>query len=342
MSEGDCKKYYFVINPAGGNGATGKRWARILPDVVRALDNHKVQELFTTGPRHAATLTREAITSGADIVVAVGGDGTLNEVLNGFFGDGGQLHGAGTASLGILQLGTACDFMRTLNWSGGIEEAIRRLASCDSAMMDVGLLEAAPAAGPHPAESACGSSYSVRRYFANCASLGASAEGTLIAPSLKWMPAQTAYVAAGAAGLLRWRAVDLEMRCDGGEWQFVPKTTMLAIGNGRWYGGGMKMFPEARLASGTLQMVCVSNLGILDFLMRGRKLYAGTHLDMAGVSHAQVQSVEVRCAAGTGGSGAAIAVPCEADGDNAGVCPVRVRVLPQAIRLWGVRPEELW
>ena len=85
-------KPYFVVNPRSANGATGRRWLELDAQVSRVVGPHGLG--FTAGPLDAVRLTREALRSGYDCVVAVGGDGTLNEVVNGFFEEG-RLRGAG-------------------------------------------------------------------------------------------------------------------------------------------------------------------------------------------------------------------------------------------------------
>ncbi|KAK1296366.1 hypothetical protein QJS10_CPB15g00778 [Acorus calamus] len=115
--------YVFVVNPKGANGRTGKEWKKLLPYLrSRVGGDCNICESITSGPSHAIDITREAIREGVDAVIAVGGDGTLHEVVNGFFWEGKPVlaHDQGakrSTALGIIPLGTGSDFARTFCWS---------------------------------------------------------------------------------------------------------------------------------------------------------------------------------------------------------------------------------
>eukprot|EP00262_Sarcandra_glabra_P013395 TRINITY_DN3709_c0_g1_i1.p1 TRINITY_DN3709_c0_g1~~TRINITY_DN3709_c0_g1_i1.p1 ORF type:complete len:191 (+),score=26.93 TRINITY_DN3709_c0_g1_i1:99-671(+) len=124
----------FVVNPKGANGRTGKEWKKLLPYLKERLGRGcNVHESLTSGPSHAIDITREAIREGADAVIAVGGDGTLHEVVNGFFWGGKPVlaHEQGathSTALGLIPLGTGSDFARTFCWKNDPHAAIERIA----------------------------------------------------------------------------------------------------------------------------------------------------------------------------------------------------------------------
>ncbi|KAK3194732.1 hypothetical protein Dsin_026042 [Dipteronia sinensis] len=136
----------FIVNPLGANGKTGKEWKKLLPYLRSRLDtNCNVCESFTSGPSHAIDITREAIREGADAVIAVGGDGTLHEVVNGFFWAGRPVtnhdrESAHSTALGLIPLGTGSDFARTFGWKNDPHEAIERLAKGIRSRIDVGVI----------------------------------------------------------------------------------------------------------------------------------------------------------------------------------------------------------
>ncbi|KAM3261867.1 hypothetical protein ACQJBY_052519 [Aegilops geniculata] len=132
-SSGRRRDFVFVVNPSGANGRTGKQWKQLLPFLhTRLADQCNICECITSGPSHAIDVTREAIKDGADAVIAVGGDGTLHEVVNGFFWKGSPVRALDRGpdhltALGLIPLGTGSDFARTFGWSNDPRQAIDRI-----------------------------------------------------------------------------------------------------------------------------------------------------------------------------------------------------------------------
>ena len=154
-------KTYLVVNPKSGNGDTGRRWAEIQARLVRALG--EVSYGFTEGPMHACELARRALHQGYDTIVAVGGDGTINETVNGFFEAGRAINPG--AALGVLPRGTGGDFRRTFGWDLELEHTVERLRRDSTEPFDVGLLEYTAQDGSRQ-----------QRYFANITSFGVSGQ----------------------------------------------------------------------------------------------------------------------------------------------------------------------
>ncbi|URD83140.1 DAGKc [Musa troglodytarum] len=127
------RNFVFIINPKGANGRTGKEWKKLLPHLRTRLGGHcNICEYITSAPSHGVDITREAIREGVDAVIAVGGDGTLHEVINGFFCAGQPVtaleRGPGySTTLGLIPLGTGSDFARTFHWRNDPHEAIERI-----------------------------------------------------------------------------------------------------------------------------------------------------------------------------------------------------------------------
>src|SRR5215471_13872698 len=152
-------KTFVVINPHSANRETGKRWAETRAKLRRALGSFG--EEFTARPMHAMQIAAHAIKDGYDCIVAAGGDGTLNEVVNGFFEGGKPINPE--AVLGVIPLGTGGDFRRTFGWSVDLKSSLARLRGNNTVAMDLGLLEyTAPSGEP------------ATRLFANVCSFGAS------------------------------------------------------------------------------------------------------------------------------------------------------------------------
>src|SRR5690625_1465872 len=118
-----ARKIVFVVNPRSGAGATGRQWRSLASQLRRTVGDFG--ELFTSGPGEGTVLARHALERGADVVVAVGGDGTTNEIVNGFFDEEGEVVRPG-AALAVLPRGTGSDFLRTFSGEDGAEAVARR------------------------------------------------------------------------------------------------------------------------------------------------------------------------------------------------------------------------
>ena len=147
-----------IVNPHSQGGGVGKKWPELAATLRRAV---AFDTYLTTGPGHATQLAAQALAQGAQTVVAVGGDGTINEVANGFFAGNTATHPQ--ASLAILPLGTGGDFRRSLGMTGKFDDACKALAAGTTREIDVGWLEHATAAGGKGT-----------RIFVNVASFGVS------------------------------------------------------------------------------------------------------------------------------------------------------------------------
>ncbi|KAI3907139.1 hypothetical protein MKW92_034379 [Papaver armeniacum] len=307
----------FVVNPKGANGRTGKEWKKLLPYLRTHLGQHRnICECFTSAPSHAIDITREAIQEGADAVVAVGGDGTLHEVINGFFWDGKPVsaHGEGnthTTALGVIPLGTGSDFARTFGWKNDPHEAVQRISRGLRTRIDIGAVSG-ESGEPH--------------YFLNVADVHLSAKAGYYASKYKQF-GNLCYVIGALRGFMGHSNQDLRIKVNGGDWELIPQVTALCVGNAKFFGGGMKITPNADPCNGNLEVVILQNFKWYDFVFRMHKLYNGTHLSVQNVSSRSVQSIEVEEI--TGGS----SIFVQADGEHQGFLPRKFNILPSAIEL---------
>ncbi|XP_037437009.1 sphingoid long-chain bases kinase 2, mitochondrial-like [Triticum dicoccoides] len=314
-SSGRRRDYVFVVNPSGANGRTGKQWKQLLPFLhTRLADQCNICECITSGPSHAIDVTREAIKDGADAVIAVGGDGTLHEVVNGFFWKGSPVRALDRGpdhltALGLIPLGTGSDFARTFGWSNDPRQAIDRIVRGVKSKLDIGMMEG-PNGDPH--------------FFINVADIHLSAKAGYFASMYKRF-GNLCYVLGALRGFWGHTNRDLRIKVNGGEWRTVDKVTALCVGNAKYFGGGMKITPTVDPFSGDLQVVIIQDFKWYSFLLKLHRLYGGTHLTVNGVSSIRVQSVEVAEVVPNGD------VFVQSDGEHFGFLPTKFSVLPGAV-----------
>ncbi|KAL8143298.1 hypothetical protein V2J09_016330 [Rumex salicifolius] len=288
----------FVVNPHGANGSTGKEWKKLSPYLSSRLSHHyNICEVLTSGPSHGIDVTREAIQEGADAVIAVGGDGTLHQVVNGFFCNGQPLScqdkdAIRTTALGLIPLGTGSDFARSFGWKSNPHEAIDRLAKGVRSWVDVGVITEA-GGEPH--------------YFINVADIHLSAKAGYYASRYKRF-GNLCYI-------------------DGGEWEIYSQVTAICIGNAKYFGGGMKITPNANPSSGSLEVVILEDFKWYDFILQLHRLYNGTHLSIKNVTSRSAHSIEVEEING------AAEIYIQSDGEHLGFLPRKLCILPNVIQM---------
>ncbi|MBS1108593.1 MAG: diacylglycerol kinase catalytic region, partial [Anaeromyxobacteraceae bacterium] len=220
------------MNPTSGGGRTGRHFDRIARAVKAAHGDFRA--VFTTRQGEAVDIAREAARGGERMVVAVGGDGTASEVVDGLTGAGRVVEPE--VLFGCIPQGTGGDLRRSLGWPATPEEAARALAVGVTVTCDVGLVE-------YTAHD--GSSRS--RHFVNVSSFGVSGRVVReMARGGRFGGGKLTYTLASARALLGYRDQPVRWRVDGGEWT-EERLTALAICNGRYFGAGMMVAPTARM-----------------------------------------------------------------------------------------------
>lgn len=244
------------------------------------------------------------------MIVAVGGDGTLNEVVNGFFDTG--VASAPEAVLGVVALGTGADFARTLH-ATSLDESCSRLRGRNSQLIDVGHARFLDHDGA-PAE----------RVFLNVASFGCSGEvARLVSPRLKKASGSLAFALATIRALLSYRDRSVTLRFD----EEPARDYVITNGafcNGQYFGAGMMVGPNALIDDGRFDVTIWSGYGLVDFLRLYRSLRNGAHIRERGALSLRTIRAEATSEQ---------TVLVELDGESVGQLPVQARILPQAIRL---------
>ena len=311
-------KPFLIVNPRAANGTTGRHFDDISAAVRAAVGEHG--HAFTERPMHASELARRALREGADLVIAVGGDGTINEVVNGFFeapghGDPPRPVRPG-AALGILPRGTGGDLRRTVGLEGDLRACAPRLTG-ERRPIDVGRIDFVDGKGQPTA-----------RYFINVAEAGVGSDVVRIAnSSSKLLGGKLTFALASLRALAGWRDVPVRWSLDGGPFQEGSVTTF-AVANGRCFGGGMIVAPEALLDDGLFHVTIWSGYSLSDFVLRSAAMYDGSHVKLKGTRTATARSVRLEPLPGARGP-----LDIEADGELIGRLPATFTVVPGVVRL---------
>lgn len=310
---------FLIVNPASGGGRTGRQFDRVARAVREA--KGEFEAVFTSRRGEAVDIARDAARGGERLVVAVGGDGTVSEVVDGLsaaVADG--LSGAGPAIdpevlFGCIPQGTGGDLARSLGWSGTPEEAARTLAVGLTVTCDVGLVEFVGEDGTPR-----------RRHFVNESSFGVSGRVVReLARGGRLGGGAITYTLASAKALLAYRDQPVRWRVDGGAW-IEERITAVAVCNGRYFGAGMLVAPSARLDDGWLDVTAWKGLGFADFLTKRRMLYDGSHVRLPNTRCLRARVVEAEPLEGA-------EVLLDVDGEQPGRLPARFTVVPGALRV---------
>jgi YegS/Rv2252/BmrU family lipid kinase len=302
-------KTFLVVNPRSAGGQTGKRWAEISGQVTRAIGDFGFG--FTESAMDAARLTRQALLDGYECVAAVGGDGTVNEVVNGFFAEGKPLNP--NAALGLIPRGTGGDFRRAFGWDLDLDSALARLRTDKTEPFDVGLAEYVNHQGQKES-----------RYFANIASFGVSAEiAHEVNTGSKALGGNLSFVWGTVKTMAKYKDRRVRLRVDGGEPEEMG-ITVVAVSNGRYFGSGMCVAPKAITHDGLFELTLWRDYGVHDFVIKSKGVYNGDHITWNKTRYLQCRVLEAESDQD---------VLLEMDGEVPGKLPCRISILPGVIRL---------
>jgi diacylglycerol kinase (ATP) len=295
----------FVVNPTSGNGAAGRRWPQVAERApVYGLDG---EVLFTERAGHATALAERVVTEGARLLVVVGGDGTLNETVNGL------LRKQRTdVELALVPTGTGDDFARSFRIPSDVDRALEVAAGSRVRTLDAGL---AHFVGEDGVET--------ERYFVNFA--GAGISGAIArrgAETSRRLGARLAYFWATVAVFSRWKSVDMMVQVDDERREGHRHEVFAA--NGGYAAGGMWIAPDADPGDGLLETVLIGNFSKAEFVVTFPKIYRGKH-----VGHPKVEILRARTVA----VDAEKPLPVVLDGEQPGRTPARFEIVPGALRL---------
>jgi len=304
-------KPHLIINPASARGKMRERWHAI--EATLRAENFAFDFVFTERPLHATKLARAALDAGCDLVVAVGGDGTLNEVVNGMVTQDGNAVNP-NAALGVITSGTGGDFARTAGIPHDPLAAARHLArATQTRPLDIGEMVYER------------DGKTTRRFFANIAGVGFDAEVIERTESGgKHGGGTIPYYSALVTTIWKYQNKQVAVQID--DQRFEARMNAVVICNGKFFGGGMQISPNSNLADGMFDVIILGDLGRLEVLLNTPRLYNGTILEHPKVSEYRARTVVVEPKQ---------RMLIEADGEFIGPGPATFRILPSALRLRG-------
>jgi len=303
-------KTAFIINPKSGNGSTEREWPGIRQKVLLKLG--PFEEYWTGKQGDAATLTRASLLRGAGRIVCIGGDGTLNEVVNGYMAEQGPV--CTDAVLGFIPNGTGCDFARTLPVGKGIDETIDTIWRGYQEAVDVGRIRYCDEAG-----------LPGLRYFLNVASFGIGGEvDQRVNRSSKIAGPFLSFIWATLISILTYDKKKIRLRVDE---HFDEEVTAwnIAVANGRYHGGGMLVAPEAKINDGLFHITLIGDMSLPSIVRHLPKLYNGRIGKIRQVRFLVGKRVTAMSSE---------QVLLDVDGEPVGRLPVELDNLPGAIRMY--------
>lgn len=304
-----------IVNPRSAGGSTETKWSRMASEMRTHFGAFHVE--FTTAPGSGTDIAASAASAGRSLIIACGGDGTINEVANGILSSGKDVE------LGILPSGTGGDLRRTLNIPHSVTEAAASLRDGETRHMDVGKVAFNDHDG-RPAE----------RYFLNVSSVGLA---PLILKRVKktgtfdWLPVSSVrgranYAVSTLQEIMSIAPRTIRVRFDGGDENTV-QTLNFCVANARYFGGGMMIAPDAKINDGRLDVINIGDISTFKILLNSISLYRGTHLDLKEVNSTLAAHIEVRAV----DEGEPMFL--ETDGELPGKLPATFSVIPNALRI---------
>lgn len=304
-----------IVNPKSASGSTREKWSAIASDLRTHFGPYNVA--FTKSPGDGIRLAARAVESGRKFIIACGGDGTINEIANGILRSGKDVE------LGIFPSGTGGDFRRTIGMPQGTREAARALKTGKTRLIDVGKVTFQD----HDDKTAS-------RYFLNVSSFGLAAsiiERVKSSASLSWLPldsvrGRASFALSTLQEVVGVDAIGIRVRIDDNDERTV-NTVNFCVANARYFGGGMKIAPDAKLNDGFLDIINIGDIRTAKIILIAYTLYRGTHLDLPEVKDTQAKKIVVRAIDESS------EVHLEIDGELPGKLPAVYEVVPNALKI---------
>lgn len=295
------KSLAFVINSRIKNKA---ELLKSLKSTAKANESFSLAWEETSGAKSAITIAKKFANEGREYIIAVGGDGTIHETVNGIMQSSNV-----DVILGVLPWGTANDFCKSAFTPTSIVGILAAIESDLHQEIDVGSLD-------YQGKESSG-------YFVNIADLGIGAEVVQrVNSSSKFFGPNLTFMSAIIQTFLTYKNQELAVKTP--DWEWEGKANSLVIANGKFFGSGLCIAPDADLSDGQFDVVIIGDISIYDYLKNVRKIRAGKMIKHPEVFYKKASKLEVSCP---------VACGLEADGESLGYTPVEVRLEQHKIRI---------
>ncbi len=307
-------KPLLVVNPQSGGGKTRK----VFPELKRVIEKRlgEIDAQYTNAPQHAVELARAGADEGRELIVAVGGDGTLSEVVNGVLGSKRR-----ETHVGLIGQGTGGDFRKALGLDHRLDVYLDALARGTTRKVDVGRATFIDHGGKER-----------ERYFLNILSAGMGGlVDQYVAGGSRLLGGTAAYFVASTKALFKSKIAKVTCKVTSGEATTVREleSIMIAVCNGRYFGSGMHVAPMAKVDDGVLEVVSLTAPNKLAFAISSQSIYDGKHLDKPGATHFSCERIEIDLV----DEDARDVFLLDIDGEPLGRLPLTIEVVPKAIEL---------
>ncbi|MRG94841.1 diacylglycerol/lipid kinase family protein [Polyangium spumosum] len=310
-------KPLLIVNPRSAGGKTGALFEKMRGPIERHLGH--VDVAFTERARHAVDIARDAAGEGREMVVAVGGDGSIHEVVCGLME--AREAGKKPPKLGIIGAGTGGDYRRTLGFENRLDRYCEAIAEGKTRAVDIGRFSYATQAGERKSS-----------FFVNILSVGMSGlVDQLVAESTRTLGGTMAYFTSSVKGLAQ--SVVGRVKCtiwrEDSSREETIETRCLAICNGRFFGSGMQVAPMAHPDDGLFDVVDLGAASRLRFFMVSSRMYTGTHVHSLDVKHYRCERIQLELL----NQDVADRFLLDVDGEPLGRLPLEVEMVPGAIEV---------
>ncbi|MDI1431960.1 diacylglycerol/lipid kinase family protein [Polyangium sorediatum] len=310
-------KPLLIVNPQSAGGKTGALFEKMRGPIERHLGH--VDVVFTERSRHAVDIARDAASEGRGMVISVGGDGSIHEVVCGLM----EARDAGKKlpKFGIIGAGTGGDYRRTLGFENRLDRYCEAIAEGKTRAVDIGRFSYATHTGERKSS-----------YFVNILSVGMSGlVDQLVAESTRTLGGTMAYFTSSVKGLAR--SVVGRVKCtiwrEDGSREETIETRCFAICNGRYFGSGMQVAPMAHPDDGLFDVVDLGAASRLRFFMVSSRMYTGTHVHSLDVKHYRCERIQLELL----NEDVADRFLLDVDGEPLGRLPLEVEMVPGAIEV---------